>query len=322
MSFQVFVNRCRTAVFSFSLIALTLVSALAQVSSIPGSERRPMSVAEKNNLYCAGYVQKAPIDTANRLVGAVGEADRFNFTQPDFVWLNAGANKGVKVGDVWSVVRPKGQVQTKWTKKGSLGFLVEEVGAVEVVRVKADVSVARVTTSCEGLLLGDLVQPFQVRTSPIFTERPAMDLFADPTGKASGRVFMTRDGREMVTKEHTVYVDLGAEDNVKTGDYLTVFRPIEDGNILFGPDESVNARSYGYESLTYKGGKFSNQSARKSGNEARGHVVTSGKAKAGRPELRKIVGEMVILNVKERTATALITRSYYEIHTGDWVEVQ
>jgi hypothetical protein len=31
---------------------------------------------------------------------------------------------------------------------------------------------------------------------------------------------------------------------------------------------------------------------------------------------------MVILNVKERTATALITRNAQEIHTGDWVEVQ
>ena len=34
------------------------------------------------------------------------------------------------------------------------------------------------------------------------------------------------------------------------------------------------------------------------------------------------VGEIVILNVKEKTATAVITRTAQEIHTGDWVEVQ
>ncbi len=322
MSFQVFVNRFRAVAFSCSMFALATVPAISQVGSLPGSERKPMSVAGRNNLYCAGYVQKSAIETDNRLVGAVGEADRYHFSQPDFVWVNAGANKGVKVGDTWSVVRPKGQVETKWTNKGSLGFLVQEVGEVEVIRVKADVSVARITTSCGGFLLGDLVQPFQARTSPMFTDRPAMDLFADPTGKATGRVFMTRDGREMVTQEHVVYIDLGAEDNVRIGDYLTAYRPLADGNLFYGADESVSARSDGYQSLTYKGGKFSNQSARKSGNEARGKVVTTRKAKEGRPELRKIVGEMVILNVKERTATALITRSYYEIHTGDWVEVQ
>ena len=52
-------------------------------------------------------------------------------------------------------------------------------------------------------------------------------------------------------------------------------------------------------------------------------MVTTEKAKEDRPaNLRKVVGEMVILNVKEKTATAVITRTAQEIHTGDWVEVQ
>jgi hypothetical protein len=51
--------------------------------------------------------------------------------------------------------------------------------------------------------------------------------------------------------------------------------------------------------------------------------VTIDRAKEGRPDnLRKVVGEMVILNVKERTATAVITRNAQEILPGDWVEVQ
>jgi hypothetical protein len=37
---------------------------------------------------------------------------------------------------------------------------------------------------------------------------------------------------------------------------------------------------------------------------------------------RKIVGEMVVLNVQARTATAVITRVAQEIHTGDFVEVK
>ena len=35
-----------------------------------------------------------------------------------------------------------------------------------------------------------------------------------------------------------------------------------------------------------------------------------------------VVGEAVVLNVKERTATVVITRTAQEIHTGDWVEIQ
>jgi hypothetical protein len=37
---------------------------------------------------------------------------------------------------------------------------------------------------------------------------------------------------------------------------------------------------------------------------------------------RKIVGEMVIIDVQTRTATAIITRTVGEVHTGDWVEIQ
>ena len=50
---------------------------------------------------------------------------------------------------------------------------------------------------------------------------------------------------------------------------------------------------------------------------------TTERAKEQRPDdIRKVVGEMVILNVKERTATAVVTRTAQEIHPGDWVEVQ
>jgi hypothetical protein len=37
---------------------------------------------------------------------------------------------------------------------------------------------------------------------------------------------------------------------------------------------------------------------------------------------RKIVGEIVVLDVNVRTATAIITRVAAEVHTGDWVEIQ
>ncbi|MDQ3087663.1 MAG: hypothetical protein M3Q78_03600, partial [Acidobacteriota bacterium] len=64
---------------------------------------------------------------------------------------------------------------------------------VEIVRVKNEVSVARVKTSCDNLLLGDLVQSVPPHTSPLFEKRPALDLFGEPSGKASGRIVMARD---------------------------------------------------------------------------------------------------------------------------------
>ena len=334
MNFQRFSTR---AVSAFAIAAACAAISYGQAKPRPRPVEAPiapytsiqpphvnMTVAERNNLYCAGYVQNSPIDTGRTIVGAVDEQDGYLFSGNDVFYVNAGASSGVQVGDVLSVIRPRGQVKTRWTKKGHLGNYVQEVGSVEIIRVKQNVSVARVKTSCSSILLGDVVQPSQVRVSPIYTQRPALDLFADPSGKATGRLFMARDGVDMITRDNIVYVDLGAEDNVQVGDHLTIFRPLGTGNLFeSNENESVSARSDGFESEQYHGGKFSNQTARKSGAQSRGKVVTTNRAKEGRPnDLRKVVGEMVVLNVKERTATAVITRTAQEIHPGDWVEVQ
>ena len=136
---------------------------------------------------------------------------------------------------------------------------------------------------------------------------------------------MARDGAELIGREMIVYLDLGREDNVSVGDYVTVFRPLGTGNLSRKviKESSIDNREDGYESDRYEGGHFSNQASRKKGADAGGSTVTTEGAKSRRPAgLRKIVGELVILNVMERTATAVVVRAASEIHTGDHVEMQ
>ncbi|MEP6945551.1 MAG: hypothetical protein ABJA02_06500 [Acidobacteriota bacterium] len=314
---------------SIGLVIMTMAAAaFAQTAGPTPSvvipvDNRPVSVARGSNLYCAGYIQQSPVSTGNRIIGSDQEAETYNYDLNDLMYINMGSNKGVNVGDTFAVIRPRGKVSSRWTKKSDIGFYVEEVGALEVVRVKSDVSVARIKSSCDGFLLGDLVQVVEKRNSPLVEMRPALDLFSDPSGKARGRIVMSRDHAEMLARDFIAYVDLGLDDNVRVGDRLTVFRPLGKGNITQVPQkESVSARDDGFESDVYHGGKFSNQAGRKSGDKADGRMVTTAMAKEGRPNLRKIVGEAVVLNVKERTATIVITRTAQEIHTGDWVELQ
>jgi hypothetical protein len=52
-------------------------------------------------------------------------------------------------------------------------------------------------------------------------------------------------------------------------------------------------------------------------------MITTPDIKDDRPRMpRKIVGELVVLSVQQRTATAVITRIAQEVHTGDFVELQ
>jgi hypothetical protein len=314
-----------STVAAIAIFGCTVTSGqVQQISATSDLQKRPMPIAERNNLYCAGYVQTSPIKPSMEIVGGHEEQDQYMYSQNNVVYINAGENKGLKQGDILSVFRPRGKVSSKFSKKGNLGFYVQEVGALELIRVKNETSIARVKTSCDNFLLGDLVEPTQARTSPMFRDRPALDRYADPSGKAVGRLFMARDGMEMVTRDQIVYVDLGAEDNVKEGDVLTVFRPLGKGNLFMPADnETVAASSYGFESDSYKGGQFSNQAPRRTGDQAGGRTESQGNAKDKRASgLRKVVGELVVLNVKERTATAVVVRTGQEIHTGDFVEIQ
>jgi hypothetical protein len=320
-------NRAVLSVFfltAFSCAAAAQVTVQSTPSIVIPTPKPATALVGSNSLYCAGFIQTAPINTENRIIGANDETDKYQFSQNDFMIINMGSNKGVKVGDVFSVVRPRGQFKSHWSDKGPLGAYVQEVGAVEVVKVGNDVSAARIKSSCDVFVLGDLVQLTAERTSPPAPKRPVMDRFLEPSGKTQGRVMMSRDGAELLTRDYIVYVDLGVEDHVANGDHLTIFRELGTGNLGKSWDhEDISARDYGFESDQYHGGTFSNKAGRKSGSYATGREVSTSRAKNGRPMgLRKVVGEAVVLNVKEKTATVVITRTTTEIHTGDWVELQ
>ncbi len=325
-------NFQKNAAKKISLVLFLILSfgitALAQDKKGPtidyGAAEEAMPVAARNNLYCAGYIQKSSINTSLEIVGADDEKDQYVYAEGDELYISGGSGAGVQVGDMYSVIRPRGNFKSKFSNKGNLGIFVQELGAVEVIRVMGDVSVARVKTSCSEFLLGDLLVKSETRVSPKSMERPALDRFASSSGKASGSIVLARGGLEILGREQIVYVDLGREDNVQIGDYLTVYRPLGTGNIFtYVQPEHIDNKDEGFESDRYKGGGYSNRSARKKGSNADGAVVTTEDAKSRRPKgLRKIVGELVVLNVFERTATAVIVRNASEIHTGDRVEIQ
>ena len=128
MSFQRFGKISVALLFAAGCIFSS--TALAQRPTSVGGDvaRRPMRVAEGNNVHCAGYVTNSPMDTSSRLVGGWNEQDGWLYSQGQFLYLNT---TGAKVGDRFAVVRPRGKVNTKWSSKGSLGMYVQEVGSIE-----------------------------------------------------------------------------------------------------------------------------------------------------------------------------------------------
>ena len=217
---------------------------------------------------------------------------------------------------------------TATAKLAGFGTFVQDIGQLQVFKVREKTSAAQITFTCDEALLGDLVAPVPERESPIQRADANLDVFADPSGKHTGRLMMAKDNRELITRNDIVYIDLGAEDQLKTGDYLTVYRPLGTGNITRVDDDEMSPnREDGFQSNRLRGGGFSGQANRakdeKGDGSYRGGSITSREVKLHRPPMpRKIVGEIVVIDVQSRTATAIITRVAGEVHTGDWVEIQ
>jgi hypothetical protein len=326
-----------------SLFALACLPALAFSANAQSPAPTPQvimpsaapapRVAGDATLYCAGFIRFQKLPHMPEIVGALEEQEQHTFSDGDVVYLNEGSQQGIKEGQSFQIIRPRGDVKgVHKEKRGFLGTYVQEIGQLRVFKVNEHTAAARITFTCDAALLGDLLAPVPDRESPVLRADGNLDQFAEPSGKLTGRLMMAKDGREMVTRNDIVYIDLGSEDKVNRGDYLTIYRPIGTGNITrMDNEENARGRSKGFQSDRFRGGGFSSEGSRAKDstgfvhNEGRYRYrpITSKEVKRHRPQMpRKIVGEMVVINVEARTATAIITRAVGEVHTGDWVEIQ
>jgi len=313
----------------FSLVCLLMLNSGGANAQSPA----PAAIAGKSTMTCAGYIRYQKLPQMPEIVGAQEEQEQHSYADGDVVYLNAGSQQGIKEGQTFQIIRPRSTVKgVHKHKKGFLGIYVQDIGQLQVFKVREHTSVAQVTFTCDPALLGDLLAPVPDRPSPLQRAAADFDLYSDSSGKQSGRLMMARDSREMVTQNDVVYIDLGSEDQIKTGDYLTIYRPLGTGNLTrVDNEEMARNRATGFQSDRFRGGGFSSMGSRakdstgfiNSEGRYRHRPITSKEVKDHRPLMpRKVVGELVVIDVQLRTATAIITRAQGEVHTGDWVEIQ
>lgn len=286
---------------------------------------------KRSTMQCAGYFRLPPLKGSPQIVGGENEQEKYIYATGDFVYINSGSRDGVREGQEFHIIRPRGdELHVKGyggESRGSLGIFFQDVGQLRVVKVKDEVSVAQIDFSCDGALLGDLLTGVPDRVSPTLIPGAPFDRFDAPTGKASGRILMAKDGREMVATGDTIYIDLGGDDKLVPGDTVTIYRKLGTGHLNVKTFDLAQNSQRGFASEQYRGGGLSIQAQRARDRKGSGlyrhPATTSDRIKDDRPAMpRKVVGEAVIINVQVGTATAVITTVVQEVHPGDYVEVR
>ena len=271
-------------------------------------------VASGKDLYCAGFISPTEIKSDLRIIGSDEENRVVYYSQGNTVYFEIGAQT-IRPEMIFSIVRPLGDFKHPFKgDKKSLGVFTQELGVLRVLAVQGKVATARIIFSCDDIKHGDLLVPFEERKPPVTDFKNPIPRYQQTSGQKAGHIVMQREHHEMISPRDVVYIDLGSESGVSAGDKFTIFRQTpKDGNFVHFRDDNVTVQSnsdFGSDKL--KGGSNSIDKAHQWRQDVEDH----------RAEIpKKIVGELVVIAVKGKASTAIVTRTTQEVHNGDTIEV-
>lgn len=302
-----YIGRVAIVAAALSLISLSQLTVSGQQSQDPSGP-----VTRGTDIYCAGFISDLAPRTDLQIVGAEKENLKSTFAQGDVVFLNQGRGSGIQAGKVYFILRPLGEIKHPFTKK-KLGFYTRELGLLRVLEVGDQTSTAEITVSCDMAEFGDMLKPYEEYITPSPREARPLPRYGEGSGGTVGQIIMSPGFHETLSANRIAYIDLGNTQDVRPGDYFTIYREIgKSEGITKTPDYKViMKRSKGYQSSRYRGGEFSVQGTRKSAQDV---------MKQRPPLPRKVLGEMIVLKVDNRTSVVLITRTNAEVNIGDFVE--
>ncbi len=300
----------------FALTAIVAVSGLVRAQN-PAETTVPRLVMSEAMRVCAGYIgEAAPEDL--QIVGSEKEAYVREFSQGDLVYINRGRDANLQTGAEYQIVRNIGPVYDLADRRRKLGTLVQELGVLRITEVRDTSATGEITLICTGTVnLGDVLIPYERR--PIPTARPyrPLSVVGAPTGRATGQILAGQLGREQLARNDVVYINLGADNGLKVGDYLTVYRPLASDPITRFRDDNIGPpRNDGFSS-----DRFGTRDNSSLGSSKKGYPQVA--ERTPRSELpRTLVGEIVIIRTEANTSVGVITRTTREAVVGDRVELQ
>jgi hypothetical protein len=255
-----------------------------------------------STVYCSGFIKDTRL--ANDLYVISGEQANYKiiYSQGENVYINRGSDNGVRVGDRFMALRETADPSpVNWFKgqtkiANAMGILYADLGQLRVVSVLPKTSIAEVVFSCADMIRGDIVRPFEERPTPPYKEVGAFDHFAPVSGKPVGMVVTSAHFQQSQAQGATMYVNLGAAQGVKVGDYLRLFR-------YQGRDVERVPQTKGYVYQMYG---FGSTPVRYEWKDLP----------------REVLGEGIVLNASRNAATVFVTFSSAEIYPGDNVEIE
>jgi hypothetical protein len=223
----------RRIAFVIGVVFFGVSALIAQAQESGAAAPVTAPLATHTQSACTGFIANPSIPRDIFVLG--GADDDFHsvvrqFVEGDSIFFS-GKSGDIAVGADFSIVRPANELfrtmhysGQRWDIHG-LGKPYEDVAQVKVTHVNPDGVVAKVTFSCEPIMPGDTVVPFQPRSVPEYTVSAPLDHFApiDDKGK-QGRITASRNNYGYLGEQTVVYLNIGQGDGARPGQRFRIYK--------------------------------------------------------------------------------------------------
>ena len=263
------------------------------------------------DIYCAGFINKQTLPDANYVVGGLQTPTTTKFTRGDLIYLQG---TGYSAGAEYEIVRALRDVNEYEMYPGQRKLLketgqpYEEVGRIKIVDMRNKTAIAQIEYACDGVNPGDTAIPFAEKLSVSFHVPVRFDRFLGGTSKLSGRIVMGKDFDSQLGTGQKLYINLGANQGVKVGDFFRAVRPYDAD--LADP----------VDSLSFKAAIAEDTQKKTPSVDPAMFTKSNGPVIHVRDLPRRAVGEIVIIGVTPTTATGMVVFSLEDMHAGDNIE--
>ncbi|HYC59972.1 MAG TPA: LysM peptidoglycan-binding domain-containing protein [Thermoanaerobaculia bacterium] len=144
----------------------------------------------------------------------------------DLVYISGGASTGLVAGETYIAVQPQDLV-THPTTGAVLGRQYDYVGQLRILCTDTMPGLSRaiVVETCREINIGARLKPMPTLPIPI-ARVPDLPAWCDPpSGRTSGYIVDSREWDLGLVEGVLVQIDLGSDNQIEPGDFLTVFRP-------------------------------------------------------------------------------------------------
>jgi hypothetical protein len=192
----------------------------------------PVPIATEADLYCYGYIgdPKEPMpnvidsfeDTEMMYQADVAEQE-MSVSTGDLVFVKGGTSSGIVAGDTYLLVEPGETVVHPRTQR-VMGQHYDFVGQLKILCADETRSRAVITQSCREVHLGARLKPLPQLPIPIARVPDLPGICDASTGRSMGTIVDSKGWEFALGIGDLVQVDLGRDDQMQPGDFLTVFR--------------------------------------------------------------------------------------------------